>query len=441
MQKNQGLFRTIKSLYSFVQRTFDASFTTHFYVFCLFVGLVLRLDHPIMMRLPKTMFHQISDLLPIPFFLNKNLFLRALIFKIRMDDMITNDILFQQALQLLQQLIATPSFSKEENATAEIIKTFLEKHGVKTHRKLNNIWAYNRFFDPAKPTILLNSHHDTVKPNSGYTRDPYDAVMEDGKLFGLGSNDAGGCLVSLIAVFLHYYDQSALKYNFCLATTAEEEISGTNGLELIVPELGKLDFAIVGEPTQMQLAIAERGLMVLDCTAFGRAGHAAREEGDNAIYKAIKDIEWFRTYRFAKESEVFGPVKMSVTIIQAGSQHNVVPATCTFTVDVRVTDAYRNKEVLEMIREQVNCEVKPRSIRLKPSSIPKDHPIVQAGIALGRTTYGSPTTSDQSLLDIPSVKSGPGDSARSHMADEFIYVDEIKEGIGLYIKMLDQLVK
>lgn len=355
--------------------------------------------------------------------------------------MLTNDILFQQALQLLQQLIATPSFSKEENATAEIIKTFLEKHGVKTHRKLNNIWAYNRFFDPAKPTILLNSHHDTVKPNSGYTRDPYDVVMEDGKLFGLGSNDAGGCLVSLIAVFLHYYDQPDLKYNFCLAATAEEEISGNNGLELIVAELGKLDFAIVGEPTQMQLAIAERGLMVLDCTAFGRAGHAAREEGDNAIYKAIKAIEWFRTYRFAKESEVFGPIKMSVTIIQAGSQHNVVPATCTFTVDVRVTDAYRNEEVLEMIREQVSCEVKPRSIRLKPSSIPKEHPIVQAGIALGRTTYGSPTTSDQSLLDIPSVKSGPGDSARSHMADEFIYVDEIKEGIGLYIKMLDQLVK
>ena len=355
--------------------------------------------------------------------------------------MLTTDILFQQAVQLLQQLISTPSFSKEENQTAEIINAFLEDHGVKTHRKLNNIWAWNQHFDPSKPTILLNSHHDTVKPNSGYTRDPFDAKIENGKLFGLGSNDAGGCLVSLIATFLYYYDQPDLKYNFCLATTAEEEISGNNGLELIVPELGKLDFGIVGEPTQMQLAIAERGLMVLDCTAFGRAGHAAREEGDNAIYKAIKDIEWFRSYRFPKESEVFGPIKMSVTIINAGSQHNVVPATCTFTVDVRVTDAYRNEEVLKMIREQVECEVKPRSIRLKPSSIPKEHAFVQAGIALGRTTYGSPTTSDQSLLDIPSIKLGPGDSGRSHMADEFIYVDEIKEGIKLYLQMLNRLVR
>ncbi len=354
--------------------------------------------------------------------------------------MLTTDILFQQSVQLLQQLIATPSFSKEETHTAEIINSFLVGHGIKTHRKLNNIWAWNQHFDPAKPTILLNSHHDTVKPNSGYLRDPFDALIEEGKLFGLGSNDAGGCLVSLIATFLYYYDQPNLKYNFCLATTAEEEISGNNGLELIVPELGNLDFGIVGEPTQMQLAIAERGLMVLDCTAFGRAGHAAREEGDNAIYKALKDIEWFRSYRFPKESELFGPVKMSVTIINAGSQHNVVPATCTFTVDVRVTDAYRNEEVLELIRAQVDCEVKPRSIRLKPSSISKDHPIVQAGIKMGRTTYGSPTTSDQSLLDIPSVKLGPGDSGRSHMADEFVYIDEIKEGIELYVQLLDQLV-
>lgn len=348
--------------------------------------------------------------------------------------------LFQQATQLLQQLIATPSFSKEENVTAEIINRFLVDQGVQTHRKMNNIWAWNQHFDPAKPTILLNSHHDTVKPSSGYTRDPFDAKIEDGKLFGLGSNDAGGCLVSLIAVFIHYFSAENLKYNFCLATTAEEEISGNNGLELIIPELGKLEFGIVGEPTLMQLAIAERGLMVLDCTSFGRAGHAAREEGENAIYKAMQDIEWFRTYRFPQESEVFGPIKMSVTIINAGSQHNVVPATCTFTVDVRVTDAYRNEEVLEMIRQHVACEVKPRSIRLKPSSIPKDHAIVQAGIALGRTTYGSPTTSDQSLLDIPSIKLGPGDSGRSHMADEFVYVDEIREGIELYIKMLDQLV-
>ncbi|MCO5936300.1 M20 family metallo-hydrolase [Mucilaginibacter sp. RB4R14] len=348
--------------------------------------------------------------------------------------------LSQLALQLLQQLISIQSFSKEEDRTADLIDQVLQQHGVKTHRKLNNIWAWNRHFDERKPTILLNSHHDTVKPNSGYTRDPYDAKIEDGKLFGLGSNDAGGCLVSLIAVFLYYHDQENLKYNFCLATTAEEEISGVNGLELVIPDLGKLDFGIVGEPTLMNLAIAERGLMVLDCTAFGKAGHAAREEGDNAIYKALADIEWFRNYKFQKESEVFGPIKMSVTIINAGSQHNVVPATCTFTVDVRVTDAYKNEEVLEIIRRHVSCEVKPRSIRLKPSSIDKNHPFVQAGIFLGRNTYGSPTTSDQSLLDISSIKIGPGDSARSHMADEFIYVEEIGEGIELYIEMLSKIV-
>ena len=348
--------------------------------------------------------------------------------------------LFDQAVALLQKLISIPSFSKEEDKTADTIQEFMKGHGIIMHRKLNNLWAWNKHFDPAKPTILLNSHHDTVKPNSGYTRDPYDAKIEDGKLYGLGSNDAGGCLVSLIASFLYFYNKENLKYNFCLATTAEEEISGVNGLELIIPELGQLDFGIVGEPTLMQLAIAERGLMVLDCTAHGKAGHAAREEGENAIYNALADIEWFRTFRFSKESEVFGPIKMSVTIINAGSQHNVVPASCVFTVDVRVTDAYRNEEVLEIIRQHVKCDVQPRSIRLKPSSIDKEHPIVQAGIALGRTTYGSPTTSDQSLLDIQSIKVGPGDSARSHTADEFVYVDEIREGIELYIKMLERLV-
>jgi acetylornithine deacetylase len=348
--------------------------------------------------------------------------------------------LYQQAVDLLQQLIAIPSFSREEGKTADLLENFLKSKGIETHRKMNNIWAWNKYFDASKPTILLNSHHDTVKPNSGYTRDPCDAKIEDGKLYGLGSNDAGGCLVSLVQTFLYFYEREELKYNFCLATTAEEEISGVNGLELIIPDLGKLDFGIVGEPTLMQLAIAEKGLMVLDCVAHGKAGHAAREEGENAIYKAMQDMEWFRTYRFPEESEVFGPVKMSVTIINAGSQHNVVPASCNFTVDVRVTDAYRNEEVLEIIRQHVQSDVTPRSIRLKPSKIAKEHPIVQAGIALGRTTYGSPTTSDQSLLDIPSLKVGPGDSARSHTADEFIYLDEIKEGIELYTRMLEKIV-
>ncbi len=348
--------------------------------------------------------------------------------------------LIQDSTTLLRDLIRIQSFSKDEDKTADLIANFLTERGVEINRKLNNVWAYNKHFDAKKPTILLNSHHDTVKPNSGYTRDPYDAVIEEGKLFGLGSNDAGGCLASLIATFLHFYNQENLKYNLCLAATAEEEISGVNGLELVIPDLGDLAFAIVGEPTEMNLAIAEKGLLVIDCTAQGKAGHAAREEGDNAIYKALADIEWFRTYQFPKVSEVFGPVKMSVTIINAGSQHNVVPATCTFTVDVRVTDAYTNEEVVEIIKQHVDCDVKPRSVRLKPSSIDKNHPIVQAGIALGKTTYGSPTTSDQALLDIPSLKCGPGFSGRSHMADEFIYVREITEGVEGYVNMLKTVI-
>lgn len=350
------------------------------------------------------------------------------------------DNLSQQAIALLEQLIATPSFSKEEHLTSDLISNFLEKNGVSIHRELFNVWAFNKHYDPSKPTILLNSHHDTVRPNKDYTRDPFKPEVIDGKLYGLGSNDAGGCLVSLIATFLYFYEQEGLKYNFCIAATAEEEISGNNGLEYVIPKLGELEFAIVGEPTLMDLAVAERGLMVLDCVAKGRSGHAARNEGDNAIFKAIKDIEWFNSYQFPKVSEEFGPIKMSVTMINAGTQHNVVPSTCDFVVDVRVTDAYTNEEVLEMIRQHVDCDVNARSTRLKPSSIAKDHPIVQAGIALGRTTYGSPTTSDQALLSIPSLKCGPGDSARSHTADEFVYVNEIEEGIALYIEMLKQIV-
>jgi len=344
------------------------------------------------------------------------------------------------SIQLLMDLIRTQSFSKEEDQTAEIINTYLEKNGVKTHRELNNVWAFNKYYDPSKPTILLNSHHDTVHPNKDYTRDPFHAEILDGKLFGLGSNDAGGCLVSLIGTFLHYYDKQDLKYNFVIAATAEEEISGLHGLEFVVPKLGELEFAIVGEPTQMHLAIAEKGLMVLECKAPGKSGHAAREEGKNAIYNALKDIAWFQSYQFPKQSEMFGPIKMSVTMINAGTQHNVVPSSCDFVVDVRITDAYTNQEVLDIIEANTISEIHPRSTRLKPSCIETKHPIVQAGLALGRTTYGSPTTSDQSLLTIPSLKLGPGDSARSHTADEFIYVNEIEEGIPLYIKMLDQIV-
>lgn len=348
--------------------------------------------------------------------------------------------LYEEAIALLKQLIATPSFSREEHNTAGILSAFLQKHGVKTHRKGNNVWAFNKRFNPSLPTILLNSHHDTVKPAQGWTLDPFHGQVEDGKLYGLGSNDAGGALVSLIATFLHYYESDDLQYNLILAATAEEEISGSNGIESVFPELGNIEFAIVGEPTRMHLAIAEKGLLVLDCISRGRTGHAAREEGENAIYRALKDIEWFRTYRFPRVSAFLGPVKMNVTVIRAGMQHNVIPGACEFTVDVRVTDAYSNEEVLEIIKQNVQCEVRPRSMRLKASSIDLHHPIVAAGILLGRKTYGSPTTSDQALITVPSLKLGPGDSARSHTADEFIYLEEIREGIRLYINILGKII-
>lgn len=348
--------------------------------------------------------------------------------------------LITDSIDLLKDLIQVPSFSREEVGTATRIEQFLQEKSVPCYRDLNNIWAFNKFFDKKKPTILLNSHHDTVKPNTGYTRDPFKAEIIDGKLFGLGSNDAGGPLVSLLASFLHFYPLNGLRYNLCFAATAEEEISGKNGIEYILPQLGPIDFAIVGEPTEMHLAIAEKGLMVLDCTAHGMSGHAAREEGDNAIYKALEDIEWFRTYKFPKESTIFGPIKMNVTIINAGSQHNVVPATCNYVVDVRTTDVYSNEEVLDVIRRHVKSDVQARSTRLNPSSITKEHPFVKAGIALGRNTYGSPTMSDQALIPVPSLKIGPGDSARSHSADEFIYISEIETGVELYIKMLNNLL-
>lgn len=344
------------------------------------------------------------------------------------------------ALGLLKCLIAKPSFSREEDKTASLIADFLREQSIPFSHTQNNIWAKNRHFDPAKPTILLNSHHDTVKPNPSWTLDPFEPLVREGKLFGLGSNDAGGCLVALIATFCYFYEQTDRAYNLVLAATAEEEISGRGGLELILPDLPPIDFAIVGEPTEMQLAIAEKGLLVLDCTAHGRSGHAARDEGENAIYKAIQDINWLTTYQFPKVSPTLGPIRQSVTIINAGTQHNVVPDTCTFTVDVRVTEQYTLEEIVETIQANVQAEVKPRSIRLKPSSIPADHPIVRAGLALGRHTYGSPTTSDQALLNCPSLKCGPGHSGRSHSADEFIYLHEIDEGVTGYIQMLEQIL-
>ena len=350
-------------------------------------------------------------------------------------------ILQTDAIDLLKRLIATPSFSKEEDNSSALIKIFLEDHGVKTEQYLYNIWVKNKYFDAAKPTILLNSHHDTVKPNKGYSLDPFCPIENDGKLFGLGSNDAGGSLVSLIATCLYFYEKENLKYNIVLAATAEEEISGHNGIEALLPQLGKIDFAIVGEPTQMQMAVAEKGLMVLDCIATGRAGHAAREEGDNSIYKAIKDIEWFNSYEFDKVSDLLGPVKMSVTVIETDNKaHNVVPAQCRFVVDCRVNELYSFEEMLEVIRSNVLSEIKPRSTRLRSSAISLEHPLVKSGLKMGRKYYGSPTTSDKALMHFPALKIGPGDSARSHTADEYIYIDEIKEGIELYIQLLNEVV-
>lgn len=350
------------------------------------------------------------------------------------------DSLFQDSLSLLRQLIAVSSLSREEVHTAALIEQFFSEKHIGTFRKGNNVWVYNAHYDLNKPTILLNSHHDTVKANPGYTRDPLAPTEEEGKLYGLGSNDAGGCLVSLIATFLYFYEEKDLRYNFCLVASAEEEISGRNGIESVLEDIGSIDFAIVGEPTLMDLAVAEKGLMVLDCNAIGIAGHAARNEGDNAIYKAISDIQWFKDFAFDKTSQTLGPIKMSVTMIQAGAQHNVVPANCSFVVDVRTTDAYTNEETLAIIKSHVSSDISARSTRLKSSSIPETHPIVQAGVALGRKLYGSPTMSDQALIPVPSLKLGPGDSARSHMADEFIYIDEIREGIDLYIAMLQKIV-
>lgn len=346
----------------------------------------------------------------------------------------------QEAKQLLKNLIATSSFSKEEESTASIIETFLQTHSVKTNRIQNNIWATNLHYDERKPTLLLNSHHDTVKPNKGYTLDPFSPIEKDGKLFGLGSNDAGGCLVSLIACFLYFFDRTDLPYNIVLIASAEEEISGINGVELVLKEVPTIDFGIVGEPTLLEMAIAERGLMVLDVEASGVAGHAAREEGENALYKILTDIEWFKTYQFDKVSDLLGAVKMTVTVIETDNKaHNVVPSTCKMVVDVRVNELYSFEEILATIQANIKSTVKPRSLRLRSSGIALDHVVVKAGLSLGKGYYGSVTTSDKALMPFPALKMGPGDSARSHTADEFIFLNEIEEGVLTYIQLLSTI--
>jgi acetylornithine deacetylase len=342
------------------------------------------------------------------------------------------------AINLLKSLIATPSFSKEEDLAAQVITAFFSERDIPTTHKLHNTWVRNRHWQEGKPVLLLNSHIDTVKPATGWQRDPFHPGIEkDDILYGLGSNDAGGPLVSLIAAFLHFYDRSDLPFNLILAATAEEEISGAQGIASIISELGPIDCAIVGEPTQMRMAIAEKGLMVIDAEAKGVSGHAAREEGVNALYIALDDIARIRKMDLERVSPLLGKVKMTVTQIEAGKQHNVVPDSCRFVIDVRTNECYRNEEVYELLQAQVQAELKPRSFRLNSSGIPLEHPLVQSGLNLGLPYFGSPTLSDQALMPFPSLKIGPGDSARSHTADEYIRLSEIREGIEMYIQLIE----
>lgn len=344
--------------------------------------------------------------------------------------------LFEEILLLLQTLISTQSFSREEEHAAEVIRTFLQNKNIAFESRGYNTWAYNQHFDATKPTILLNSHIDTVKPSPKWTKDPFVPIIEEGKLYGLGSNDAGGALVALLGAFVHFYDQENLNFNLLFAATAEEEISGQNGIASISDITEKCTTAIVGEPTEMQMAISERGLLVIDATVHGQAGHAARDTGINAIYLAMEDIAWFKNNTLDRICPVLGPTKTTVTVIEAGKQHNVVPDICKYVVDVRTTSAYSYDELLEIIRKNVHAEIQPRSTRLQPSIISEEHSLVKAAKSMGIGTFGSATLSDQALLKIPSVKIGPGKSERSHTADEFIYVEELKKGLETYIELL-----
>ena len=344
------------------------------------------------------------------------------------------------AVKLLSSLIRVPSFSGEENGTRDLLVEFLKSNKVNVQTEGNNVFAMNTGFAKGRPTLLLNSHHDTVKPNSGYTKDPFEPVIDDGKLYGLGSNDAGASLVCLLLTFLEYHRRKDLPLNILFAASAEEEISGKGGIERLLKVLPPIDLGIVGEPTSGDVAVAEKGLLVLDCIVTGKAGHAARNEGDNAIYRAMEEIRWFREYKFPKTSDTLGPIHMNVTVIEAGHQHNVVPDTCKFTVDVRTTDAYTLEETLEIIRSNVGCTVEPRSVRLRPSGISTDHPLYRTVASLGMQTYGSPTLSDQALMPFPTIKIGPGDSARSHTADEFVFISQIEEGLIFYRNIIDTLI-
>ena len=344
-----------------------------------------------------------------------------------------------EAITLLSSLISIPSISREEEKVADFLQDYIEGSGIMTGRSGNNIWCISPMFDLKKPTILLNSHIDTVKPVNGWRKQPFTAKMDNGKLYGLGSNDAGASVVSLFQTYRHL-SVTEQAYNLIFLASCEEEVSGKNGIESVLPQLPPITLAIVGEPTEMHPAIAEKGLMVLDVWTHGKAGHAARNEGENAIYKALDDIQWFRNYRFEKESPLLGPVKMNVTQINAGTQHNVIPDLCTFVVDIRSNECYSNEELFQEICSNVQGEVKARSFRLNSSHINAEHPFVKRTTQLGRVPFGSPTLSDQALMKFPSIKIGPGKSSRSHTADEYIKVTEIEEAIKLYIEILDGLV-
>ena len=342
-------------------------------------------------------------------------------------------------ITLLDRLIETPSISRTEDRTADILVAFLQEQGVRdVRRDLNNVWATCAHFDSKKPTLLLNSHHDTVRPCASYTRDPFKVSHEDGRIYGLGSNDAGASVVSLTATFCELYE-AELPFNLILALSAEEEVTGENGIRHLLPLLPKIDMAIVGEPTCMRVALGERGLMVLDGIAHGVSGHAARNEGVNALYLAIDDINTLRNYKFDKESALLGPIKVSVTQIQAGTQHNVVPDECRFVADVRTTDAYTNVETAALLQKAVKSQLTPRSTRIHASAISEHHPLVIAAKQLGLETFVSPTTSDMSQMQFPSIKIGPGDSARSHSADEWVGMEEIEQGIKTYIKLIQNI--
>ena len=347
--------------------------------------------------------------------------------------------LTENAISLLKNLIETQSFSQQEENTAKLIEAWFLENEIPFKRTKNNIWATNKYFDESKPTLLLNSHHDTVKPNSAYTKDPFKAIVTDGKLYGLGSNDAGGCLVCLLATFTNFYAQKNLKYNVVIVASAEEENSGPNGLNSMLSIIPHIDVAIVGEPTLMHLAVAEKGLVVLDAIVQGTPSHAAHPNNNNSIYNTIEVLQWFKDFKFEKTSEALGDVKMTVTQISAGSQHNVIPAHVDLVIDVRVNDAYSNQEIAAILQEKSPCsKITPRSLRLNSSSISTHHDLVKTGIAMGRETYGSPTLSDQAILTCQSLKLGPGDSTRSHSADEFIYLAEIEEGIRIYVELLEK---